>query len=104
MRKSPLQIVVSEEERRDLFHVERSSTSPNGLAQRARMVLLFAAEVPIAEIARRTGTQRQVVRQWLTRFSERRVKGLSDLPRPGRKPVFSPLSRVACGQNCVRTT
>ena len=41
MRKSPLKIVLADDQRRKLVHVVQSPTAPNGEARRARMVLLF---------------------------------------------------------------
>jgi hypothetical protein len=45
--------------------------------------------------------QRRIVREWGHRFQEQRVRGLYDLSRPGRKPVFSPRGRDGVGPACL---
>ena len=42
------------------------------------------------EIAARLDTPRQVVSKWRKRFYDARLAGLTDLPRGGRPPSFSP--------------
>lgn len=86
-------IVLNHEQRVELTLYTRATTVPAGLARRARIVLLAADANPIREIARLVGVQRNVVRKWLDRFRQRGTDGLDDLPRPGRKPVFSPHGR-----------
>ena len=103
MRKSPLQITLTDDQRRHLVHLVQSPTAPNGEARRARMVLLFVDGLPIAQIAIRVGLERRIVRRWLTRFAEVGAAGLADKPRPGGRPVFSPRSRDPRGQDRVRT-
>jgi putative transposase len=101
-RKSPLVITLTEEERAQLRHLVRSTTAENGLATRARLVLLFADGSSISEISRFLFLQRRHVRTWLQRFAERRLDGLHDLPRSGRPPVFSPGGRDAPRQARLR--
>lgn len=61
--------------------------------RRARMVLLAADGESVSGIARRLGTSRWRVRQWLTRFRRRRLRGLADRARSGRPRVITPLER-----------
>lgn len=95
MRKSPLNVVLTEDERRELLHVVRSPTAPHGVARRAQIVLFFAAGTRLSEIARNLSVQRCVVREWIKRFIKLRVPGLDDQPRPGARPGFSPRRRAA---------
>jgi plasmid stabilization system protein ParE len=100
-RKSSLKIVLSEENRRELEHVVRSTSVRAGVARRARIVLELAAGARLVEIAERTGVTEQVVRHWGRRYIKQGLDGLYDLPRTGRPPVFSPRGRDACGQDCL---
>jgi transposase len=79
--KAPL--VVSDQQRATLESWSRRTTSANGLAQRARMVLASAEGLSNQEVARRVGVTGQTVGKWRRRFIERGVAGLFDEPRPG---------------------
>lgn len=102
MRRSPLSVVLSDDERYELAHIVRSSTSLNGHAQRARAILAFADGETIRRIALRLGMERRIVRKWIRRFVAERMDGLDDLPRSGRRPVFSPRSRAPRGEDRLR--
>jgi Helix-turn-helix domain len=97
-RKSPLVIRLEPPEHAALEHLVRSPTTPNGLAQRARIILSLAAGVSITHTARRVGVQRRIARDWGHRFRQQRLPGLADRPRSGRPPVFSPRRGRASGQ------
>jgi transposase len=77
-------IELSEEERVQLESWARRHTSAQALAQRSRIVLAAAAGLKNTEIARRLGIDRSSVSKWRSRFSERRLDGLLDEPRPGK--------------------
>lgn len=102
MRRSPLQLTVSDEERSQLGHLVRSPTVRLGVARRARMVLLFLAGLPLLAIAARVGVQRRLVRMWLRRFERERLPGLGDRRGRGRRPAFSPGGGPASGEVGVR--
>jgi Helix-turn-helix domain len=97
-RKSPLVIQLEPTEQAALEHLVRSSTTPNGAAQRARIILYLAAGVSITHTAHLVGVQRRIVRAWGHRFRQHRLPGLADRPRPGRPPVFPPRRGRASGQ------
>ncbi len=65
----------------------RASSTPAGLAQRARIVLLAADGVSNTEISRRVGVTRQTVINWRDRYHDRGAAGLGDQARSGR-PVL----------------
>ncbi len=77
-------IELSEEERAQLVSWARRHTSAQALAQRSRIVLLAAEGLKNTEIAGRLGVHRASVRKWRSRFSENRLDGLLDEPRPGK--------------------
>jgi Helix-turn-helix domain len=103
-RKSPSTIVLAATERAELEHWQRSTTIQAGLARRAKIILLRADGLPLAEIARRLGMGRRIVRTWLQRFIHKRIPGLSDKPGRGRQPVFSPHRGRPSGQDGLRAT
>ena len=86
-------LVLSKRERDDLRSITRHQRGEARFHRRARMVLLAAAGESISAIARKLGTCRARVGQWLERFQERRMEGLEDLPRSGRPPEITPLER-----------
>ena len=102
MRRSPLHLDLSPDERSTLEHWLRCTSTPNGLAQRVRVVLRCADGRPIRQIARGLGLARNTVKLWLRRFAEKRMEGFDDLPRSGRPVSFSPGRGHAPGQTRLR--
>jgi transposase len=82
-------IELSEDERRALEAWTRRRTSAAALSQRARIVLACASGESNTEIARRMGVHRNTVGLWRRRFSEYRLDGLLDEPRPGQPRKIS---------------
>ena len=89
-RKSPYQIVLSEQEKAELSRRARKYTLAYFHVQRAKIVLLAAEGLGNDEIARRLDTRREVVSFWRKRFFDQRMVGLADQDRPGRPRVFPP--------------
>jgi transposase len=54
------------------------------------MILLASEGLDSDEIARRLDTRRKVVWLWCKRFYLKRLRGLDELPRPGRPRAFPP--------------
>lgn len=104
MRCSPLHIDLSPAERSTLEHWLRCASTPNGLAQRVRVVLRFADGHTIRQIARDLGLARNTVKLWLRRFGTKRLEGFDDLPRSGRPLSFSPGRGHTLGQARLRAT
>ena len=73
----------------------RASSTPQGLARRAEMILSAAGqEAPSnLKIAAKLGVDRDTVGLWRNRFLEHGVSGLQDAPRSGRPRSFSPRRR-----------
>ena len=92
-RKSPYEIVLSQEEARELAVRARKYTLPYFQVQRAKIVLLAAEGLANNEIAERLDTRREVACFWRKRFFEERMAGLDDRDRPGRPRVFPPRGR-----------
>ena len=89
-RTSPYSITLADAERAELEARARRYTSPYSDVVRARIVLYAADGLGNDEIAARLDTPRQVVSKWRKRFYDERLAGLTDLPRGGRPPSFSP--------------
>jgi transposase len=77
-------LVLRDGDREELERWTRSSTVPASAAKRARIVLLAADGVANARIAELTDVTANTVLSWRGRYEERGLRGLGDLPRPGR--------------------
>ncbi len=64
--------------------------TPQKLAWRARIVLMWAAGAGVTAIVRATGKTKKTAYRWRARYVERGVRGLErDASRPGRKKPLS---------------
>ncbi len=91
-RKSPYVITLSSKERRVLEARARRYTLPYREVVRAKIVLLAAEGWENTAIGERLDLPRPVVSKWRQRFFRQRLRGLDELPRGGRPPIFSPSS------------
>ena len=66
-----------------LVRWSRRPTSPQSIAQRARIVLLAGEGMSNVAVAERVGVNQATVVKWRKRFLERGLDGLVDEPRPG---------------------
>lgn len=96
-RKRSFVVEFSPEQQADLERWQRSTTVSVGLARRARVLLLLAEGRSLKDAARTAGMTIRNARKWVHRFLKSGVAGLYDQAGRGRKPVFSPLGRVASG-------
>src|SRR3954451_3999948 len=101
-RKPPLKVVLDREQRIVLEGIARAMVYPYRDVVRARTILMLADGVSQAEVARRVGLRRRIVRKWAERFVDRGLLGLNDAPRSGRPPRFSPDRGNAPGQARLR--
>ena len=76
-------IELSVFERSELEALTRRRRTAQGLARRARIVLLAADDLENKQIAATLGATEDTVGKWRRRFAERRLDGLYDEPRPG---------------------
>lgn len=103
-RKTRLVVHLTAEQQAELEHGQRAPTLPAGLARRGRLILLMAQGSSLSHAARVAGLTLRNARKWVRRFLEQGTDGLTDRPRPGRKPVFSPPCRPPSGQDGLRAT
>lgn len=85
---------LTDADRVALERLQRSPSVPAGLNRRARAVLLMAAAITGAEVARRTGYTVVQVSRLRRRFAEEGVAGLADKPRTGRPPSITSRKRA----------
>jgi transposase len=76
-------LILSPEDRQTLARWTRRSKTSNALAQRARIVLRSADDVPNATVARELGVTNQTVGKWRSRYIARGLGGLLDEERSG---------------------
>ena len=103
MARSPFEIVLSGQERRELERRVACYTLPHKVVQRAKMILYAADGQSNAEIARRLETAAEVVGRWRKRFFEERLDGLDDRERAGRPRRFPPGADRASESDRLRT-
>jgi len=77
-------VILSEQERATLKAWVRSHSTKQGLARRARAILLAEQGETNVEIARLVGVANVTVGNWRRRFLMNRIEGLNDEYRPGR--------------------
>lgn len=94
-------ITITERERTDLAQLVAARTSPQGLVQRARIVLTCAAhpEWSDDQVAAAVGCSSATVRKWRKRWHA--TRSLKEAPRSGRPRVYRPdvraqLTALAC--------
>lgn len=88
-----LRFRLLKKERDTLQEIARSQRGETRLHRRARMILLAATGEKISSIAKKMGSNRLRVGQWLKRFSKHRLDGLEDITRSGRPAEITPLER-----------
>ena len=82
------QINLTDNEKEALNRILIKRTSPQGLARRAQIVLLANDMKSTDEISQMLSVNRKTVILWRRKFIEKRLDGLKDEPRSGRKPIY----------------
>ena len=88
-------IVLSPEHERELNALARAHSTPQKLAERARIILLAASGLGVDETARRLGIWRKTAGHWRRRWQAADTTAgvtarLSDAPRCGAPATFTP--------------
>jgi len=89
MAKPLPKINLTKEEKDVLNRIIKKRTSPQGIAQRAQIVLLADQMKSTDEIMRTLSVSKTTVVKWRQNFAEKRIDGLKDAPRSGRKPFYA---------------
>ena len=87
-RKSPYQIALTKQERKQLKRRANKYTLPYFTVARAKMILLAQQGLSNDQIADRLCTRREIVSRWRKRFFE---KYFRDTTHPHRSPRLSAL-------------
>jgi len=102
MPGQPLTVILSDSEQQDLQRLVNRRSTPQQLAQRARIVLLAADGLNNAQVAHRLSLSIKMARQWRRRWVETACsplsieKRLQDSERSGAPPKFTLQQQVAC--------
>jgi len=83
------EVRLSRKDRETLEARCRSPRTPQRDLKRARIVLLAGAGRSTRSIAQEVGVQPRIASLWRNRFADHGVEGLSDKPRPGKKPLYT---------------
>ena len=89
MSKRRGKFVLSSAEEAQLQQLIRAQSTPQGLAQRARVVQLAAQGMGVRAIGGRVGMHYNQVAKWRRRYLRGGIGALQDEPRPGRKGNIS---------------
>ena len=92
-KASPIELSVEHE--RELNALVRAHSTPQKLAERARIVLFAATGLGVGETARRLGLWRKTVGHWRRRWRDADTPSgvaarLCDAPRSGAPATFTP--------------
>src|SRR5271169_4732434 len=85
MPKQGGKFVLSSAEEAQLQQLIRAQSTPQGLAQRARVVQLAAQGMGVRAIGGRVGMHYNQVAKWRRRYLRGGIGALQDEPRSGRK-------------------
>src|ERR1700716_237454 len=88
MSKQSGKLVLSADEKEKLQRLIRAQSTPQGLAQRARVIELAAQGLGVRAIGRQVGMHFNQVAKWRRRYI-RGLGSLQDSPRSGRKGSLS---------------
>ena len=89
MSKQRGKLVLSSVEKEQLRQLIRAQSTPQGLAQRARVVQLAAQGMGVRAIGEQVGMHFNQVAKWRRRYLRAGLGALQDEPRSGRKGHLS---------------
>jgi transposase len=86
----PVPLLLTPPIRAELETIARSTRTPAGLVQRARLILALADGASYTELTARWGVAATSISRWKRRFRARGIAGLQDAPRSGRPDRLAP--------------
>jgi transposase len=90
-----MELTLTDADRADLHAIVRATTSPAGLARRARCILLLAEGLSYSAICMRLRVTDRFIARWKGRFVEGGLLALADAPRSGRQSHRVPPATIA---------
>jgi hypothetical protein len=101
-------LTLTAEQGQELTALIRGHSTPQKLAERARIIILAADGIGVGETARRLGIWRKTASRWRKRWqtadtSKTTAERLSDAPRSGAAFASSRRSRSVPSSRCKRT-
>jgi transposase len=85
MFTSTMPLVLTPVERTDLEQLLRATSTPNGLARRARCIVMLADGASYATVCAALGVTDRFIARWQRRYRDGGVLALADAPRAGRQ-------------------
>ncbi len=90
MFTTALDLALTPTERADLAHLVRATSTPAGIARRARCVLLLADGASYTAICTTLAVTDRFIARWKQRYATGGVRALADAPRTGRPNRLAP--------------
>jgi len=90
MARKAAEIVLTPEEQTELHRRLRAGRTEKRMVPRCQSVLWCAQGKSTGEVAKMLKVRPSTVSQWRGRFAKKRLAGLGDLPRSGRKAHYQP--------------
>jgi len=94
MARKTKEIPINEQQKQDLLIMSRSEKLDYRYVLRSKIILSSLEYKTVEEIKNETKSSRRTIIKWRNRFREKGIDGLKDLPRPGKKPIYSPTKKV----------
>jgi len=94
MARKSKEITITERQKNELLIWSRSQKLDYRYVLRSKIILGSLEGKTVEDIVNETKSSRRTVIKWRNRFRENGMDGLNDLPRPGKKPIYSPIKKV----------
>jgi len=94
MARKSKEILITEHHKHELLIWSRSQKLDYRYVLRSKIILGSLEGKTIEDIVNETKSSRRTVIKWRNRFRKKGIDGLKDLPRQGKKPIYSPEKKV----------
>ncbi len=94
MARKSKEIRITEQQKQELLIWSRSQKLDYRYVLRSKIILFSLEDNTVEAIVKQTQSSRRTVIKWRNRFREKGMDGLRDLPRPGKKPIYSPAKKL----------
>jgi transposase len=94
MARKTQEIPITEEQKNELLIWSNSQKLEYRYVLRSKIILETVNGKTVEDIMSQTNSSRRTIIKWRDRFRKKGIEGLQDLPRPGKKPIYSPEKKV----------